>query len=244
MKTFEQFIKEAVDFRLGGKANKGEEWHKSFEDLEKGDKVYFYGGVEPSKKIIAFEDVFEVSKILSKDPLKFIGKWSKNINIHTFSLKRNTDKPMHVLDDTMVRGEVCRVWTTFEMSKEELFDLVSEQVEESVDFRLGGSASKGTAAEKKFSELENGEQIFFYRFEKNELEYSDILVIESLHEGCIFHGKWESDNGEGEVWIDESNLDKDIQLRISGIRGVLWTTYQLSEEEAKELYMEARRYNN
>ena len=243
MKTFEEYIKEAVDFRLGGSANKGVELHKSFEELEKGDKVYFYGGVEPSKKIIAFEDVFEVSKILSNKPLKFAGKWSKNIDIDTFSLKHNTDKSMNILDDTMTRGEVCRVWTTFEMSKEELFDLVSK-LGESVDFRLGGNANKGSNALKKFSELETGEQIFFYRFEKNDLEFSDTLVIKSVFKDYVFHGKWESDNGDGEVWIDEDNFDKDSQMKISGIRGVLWTTYQLSEEEAKELYIEARRYNN
>ena len=244
MKTFEKYIREAVDFRLGGSANKGVELHKSFEELEKGDKVYFYGGVEPSKKIISFEDVFEVSKILSEDPLKFAGKWSKrNIDIGTFSLKHNTDKSINILDDTMTRGEVCRVWTTFEMSKEELFDLVSK-LGESVDFRLGGSANKGNDAWKTFSELETGEQIFFYRFEKNELEFSDILDIESVYKDYVFHGKWESDNEEGEVLIDEDNFDKDSQMKISGIRGVLWTTYQLSDEEAKELYIEAKRYNN
>jgi len=41
MRTFEQYIREGVDFRLGGSANKGDNLNV-FSDLESGDKLYMY----------------------------------------------------------------------------------------------------------------------------------------------------------------------------------------------------------
>ncbi len=41
MKTFDQYIRETVDFRLGGSANKGDNLNR-FDDLEPGDKFYMY----------------------------------------------------------------------------------------------------------------------------------------------------------------------------------------------------------
>jgi len=44
MKTFSEYISEAVDFRLGGSGNKGDnaELNKTFEKLEKGDVIYLW----------------------------------------------------------------------------------------------------------------------------------------------------------------------------------------------------------
>ena len=44
MKTFEQYIRESVDFRLGGNQQKGFEQtnYKSFAELKKGDKFYWF----------------------------------------------------------------------------------------------------------------------------------------------------------------------------------------------------------
>jgi hypothetical protein len=41
MRTFEQYLKEAVDFRLGGKQQKGFDQKKTFADLEEGDAFYY-----------------------------------------------------------------------------------------------------------------------------------------------------------------------------------------------------------
>ena len=40
MKSFSEYIKEAIDFRLGGSRNKGES-DKTFEELKEGDAFYY-----------------------------------------------------------------------------------------------------------------------------------------------------------------------------------------------------------
>ncbi len=52
-----------------------------------------------------------------------------------------------------------------------------EFVEESLNFRLGGSANKGAAVEKKFSELEVGDSVYYFCFENNkQVERTEYIV--------------------------------------------------------------------
>lgn len=42
MKSFEEFVEESLNFRLGGSANKGATAEKNFSELEVGDKIYYF----------------------------------------------------------------------------------------------------------------------------------------------------------------------------------------------------------
>ena len=52
-----------------------------------------------------------------------------------------------------------------------------EFVEESLNFRLGGSSNKGAAVEKKFSELEVGDKMYYFCFENcKQVERTEFIV--------------------------------------------------------------------
>lgn len=42
MKSFEEFVEESLNFRLGGSTNKGAAVEKNFSELETGDKMYSF----------------------------------------------------------------------------------------------------------------------------------------------------------------------------------------------------------
>jgi len=54
MKTFEQYIKEIADFRLGGSQKKGfnQNKFKTFDKLEEGDKFYVWGVGNDEKEVL------------------------------------------------------------------------------------------------------------------------------------------------------------------------------------------------
>jgi len=60
MRTFEQYIREGVDFRLGGSANKGDVLNQ-FDDLEPGDKLYMYEFDDTLSKIILVNEYTVIS---------------------------------------------------------------------------------------------------------------------------------------------------------------------------------------
>ena len=60
MKTFEQYIREAVDFRLGGSENKGDEVEPVFKDLRNGDKLYFHEWKMSNQGDAKFDYTYEV----------------------------------------------------------------------------------------------------------------------------------------------------------------------------------------
>ena len=55
MRTFEQYIDEAYNFRLGGSQQKGfnQEESKTFEELEDGDVLYVYGSNWPAPRRVS-----------------------------------------------------------------------------------------------------------------------------------------------------------------------------------------------
>lgn len=60
MRSFEQYIDEAFSFRLGGKANKGDN-RKTFSELEKGDK--FYGWIFKQNGTLVVHSTYNFVKI-------------------------------------------------------------------------------------------------------------------------------------------------------------------------------------
>ena len=71
MRTFEQYIKEAIDFRLGGSSNKGDAAKKSFKDLENGDSIFIY--IYKTKNRKSYIDIID-EKIVSKSVMNSSGE--------------------------------------------------------------------------------------------------------------------------------------------------------------------------
>ena len=112
MKTFEQYIREAVDFRLGGKSRKGieNETGKSFGELKIKDKVWYYKfeGLDP-KNVVASGDG-EVTGIETDEV-----KGKKYLN---------SDVKMNVID---------KQWSfTSKSSNEWMLGITGDEIEESV----------------------------------------------------------------------------------------------------------------
>jgi len=76
MRTFEQYLREAVDFRLGGSSNKGDAAKKSFKDLEKGDSIFIY--IYKTKNRKPYIDIID-EKIVSASVLNSSGELFLNV---------------------------------------------------------------------------------------------------------------------------------------------------------------------
>jgi len=126
MKTFEEYIREAVDFRLGGKANKGEEWHKTFEELEKGDHVYFY---RFKNHELDYSDILTVDKVEKVQELKRVyipGFWEYGETkgfVELYDDKLDEDFQIRSFDNTF-----CALYTTYELDKESAIKLYNDNL--------------------------------------------------------------------------------------------------------------------
>lgn len=70
-----------------------------------------------------------------------------------------------------------------------------QYIEESVDFRLGGSSNKGDAAKKTFKDLEKGDSIFIYVYKmKNRKPYIDIIDEKIVTKSVM--------NSSGEIFLN------------------------------------------
>ena len=129
MKTFEQYIREAVDFRLGGSANKGKAT-KSFKDLEGGDYVYFYEidrrkrsaskTVEGRIKRVKFETIEKENiKILN---IFYINNLEKGPESYTFISEENFEKDMYAFE----WQSMYAIWSTFDMTEEEALGIIND----------------------------------------------------------------------------------------------------------------------
>jgi len=127
MKTFKQYIEEAVDFRLGGKADKGVAAPKSFGELEKGDKIYLYKFENFNVKSYR-SDVFEYRE---KEAHTFNhshfmhGRWESGGQPVISILDKDLEKDYFV---EFIRGGnvFTRVYSTFEMTAEEALRIAEE----------------------------------------------------------------------------------------------------------------------
>jgi len=68
MKSFEQYINEELNFRLGGSSNKGDNL-KTFSELEKGDE--FYGWVFKQNGTLVVYSTYNFDSIKTFKPLAF-----------------------------------------------------------------------------------------------------------------------------------------------------------------------------
>lgn len=188
MKTFEQYIEEAVDFRLGGKDNKGETLFKTFTELSNGDIFYMYTINNETEEIAERKYYFLSITANGNDELDTLIEYKSSPSqasvSHTYAprLMRNEDCSIFIksfndwecsylysttkLDEERVR----ELWKVYQ--KESIKRNKNIMVCESVDFRLGGKANKGVVS-KTFSELEKGDIFYRYIYNKEENEVED-----------------------------------------------------------------------
>ncbi len=124
MKTFSEFLKESVDFRLGGSQNKGDnvELIKTFEELKRGDVIYLWN----------FD---ENNDIELKEPRTII---STQKTKYTFELEvkypngdiKIVSVPMHRIKYAThgwKSDDVFCAFTTYDIDKDELLAAIKEE---------------------------------------------------------------------------------------------------------------------
>jgi len=126
MKTFKQYIKEAVDFRLGGSENKGvAEIHKSFKDLEGGDYLHIWWFDESNLKLLTSK-IVEVHHVnVHYDGNVDLNYVNSNRGLSKLSMLTSVNIPEAAADDDSFiyrydrsRGTLCFI-TTYDMDDED-----------------------------------------------------------------------------------------------------------------------------
>jgi len=143
LKTFEQYIREAVDFRLGGKLRKGidSEIGKSFGELKIKDKVWYYKfeGLDP-KKVVASGDGeitgIEVDEVKGKKYLNLDVKM--NVIDKQWSFTKSSNEWMLGISGDEIEGSVYpfhiaegprtyySIMSTYEMTAADAFRKIVE----------------------------------------------------------------------------------------------------------------------
>lgn len=190
MLNFEQYLKEAVDFRLGGSQQKGlQKTLKTFAELEEGDTFY-------AASIEFFdEDLDFIYTVKHIEEEKYANQIC--INIETADTHSWTFPKKYVNDssitwiDTEIDATTIVVSTDLDEFlyllrkngvKENVIDACKRKAEmdlkEAVDFRLGGKANKGFDQHTPIRDLKYGDIIYFYTAYSDELYECLVKKIE------------------------------------------------------------------
>ena len=177
MRTFEQYIEEAYNFRLGGSQKKGFDQTKAklFKELEKGDIIYWYN------KTYDLDEAVEVLKLDSIDWLT-----QKRCILYTRNQVERGGRILTIEDDTLDKTSdiVDNYCTCIATNKEEFIETVRKEFNEDVEptiksfeqkiseaynFRLGGSQNKGYEQNnaKTFAELGDNDYFFVIDLSEN-----------------------------------------------------------------------------
>jgi len=256
MKTFEQYINEDLNFRLGGKENKGDYVkHLKFSELEKGDIIYQWCvDTDKNTVVMEFEFVFECiegNKIIS----------SKRNRV----TKRITDKqpiqpPTLECSTFMYRSSYCWLYSTIHYSNIDVIKIAKECLEEiqgdseafkkggcvyeAVDFRLGGKKRSGfdQTGPKKFNELEKGDAI--YRIE-GFIDNNSFRATKFTFDHWNDNAKWncivEDESGEKTSLIinkEERRFSTSINAEVTRNHFALLSTNNFTKDEIFSKYKE------
>lgn len=129
----------------------------------------------------------------------------------------------------------------------------SEELKETIDFRLGGSANKGSVI-KSFEELENGDCIYYYNENRGKIRFIDEFVVEKVSRDgeagwAGFIGQWKKaamrsrldfwSNGFGgspSTWSKSVFAKRDWGEQIN-----IYSTRELSDKEIAEITSKFRK---
>ena len=176
MLNFEQYLKEAFDFRLGGKQQKGFNQKKTFADLEEGDTFY-------AAEIEFFdEDLDFIYTVEHIEEEKYANQIC--ITIET-DLSNSWTFPKKYVDNSSITWIDTEANATFNVTivvstnldeflyllrkngiKENVIDACKRKAEmdlkEAYNFRLGGKGNKGFDQYTPIRDLKYGDNIYFY----------------------------------------------------------------------------------
>ena len=247
MRTFEQYIKESVDFRLGGKSSKGDSI-KSFSELKNGDVFYYYrvrkdGNefiIDHSKRI--FLDAYETGK---KTEIEFRVVFENNSKLTAVFNAPNIykDEDCYIFINVNFDEDRILINSTRELSEDEIAYLYNDNQEkahsfkkdsiiicESVDFRLGGKANK--SGYRTFEELKPDDVIYEYTIDP-ETDYVKLTKYKANSEAGLLLKRKKRWN---DLIADSSAF---VVIGNKWFHTVLYSTYELSREEAIEKTAEA-----
>ena len=249
---------EKIDFRLGGSSDKGEVC-KSFDELEKGDKVYTYTvtnrGVMhvTEKKDYELEEVKRIVKgnaiaitlvtntyihltfnIQPENSESQIACMSKFYDVSTkdyvwwiISTMPNADSEAKVVAEEAMKNEM--------IERKKLEKRKKMTTDESVNFRLGGSADKEYIPSKTFGELEEGDKFYRYivdtdnKVVKNDYE-TNISVNDYDYRLMKLNKCWESIISKSSLFVDNGT---------SATYSMVYSTRQLRHAEAISIAVDA-----
>jgi len=254
MKTFEQYIEEAVDFRLGGKDNKGETIFKTFTELSKGDIFYMYTINNETEQIAERKYYFLSIVANGNDELDTLIKYksspSQALISHTYAPRLMQNEDCSIFIKAFYNWESSYIYSTTKLDKErvrELWKVYREEsikrdksiiVCESVDFRLGGSQNKDGGV-KNFRELEKGDKIYKFVFGRyNNVTKKEVLTFNRIEMRrknaviCYFNC---NSLEERYVIFNERDLESTFAVKPFVDQNVVFTTYIDEEDEIKKL---------
>ena len=170
MKSFEQFIEESYNFRLGGSQQKGYDQNrvKKFIELKEGDELYYWHE-DNGSKVKVFKLIEDAHYDYDKEiELTFLNTFRIKGTYHVdqeYEDKEATGSK-HVVQWCLATNFNALVDYAKKMFNKTFTedDIVREEhVEESYSFRLGGSQKKGydQAKVKTIGELEKGDIVFY-----------------------------------------------------------------------------------
>ena len=256
MKTFTQYLTEKIDFRLGGSLNKGEVY-KSFEELEKGDKVYVYSVQHRGVMCVTEKKEYELEEVKRRVNDNAISLVT-NTYIHiTFTIQpENFESQIAFMSkfyDVSAKDDVWWIISTMPDANSEAKDVAEEAMkneaierkkiekrkkmttDESVDFRLGGSADKGYAPSKTFGELDVNDKFYRYivdtdnKVVKN--DYETIISVNDYDYRLIKLNKcWKSIISKSSLFVDNGT---------SATYSMVYSTRQLRHAEAISIAVDA-----
>jgi len=129
----------------------------------------------------------------------------------------------------------------------------SKELKETIDFRLGGSANKGSVI-KSFEELEEGDCIYYYNDSRGKIKFRDEFVIEKVSRGretgwSGFIGKWKKAIRKSRLdfWADDfggtpSTWSKTVFAKRGWDEQInVYSTRELSEKDVVEIASKFRK---
>lgn len=261
---FESEMDESVDFRLGGKKQSGydQEAHKTFNELKPGDPMWWVKIRRDGKHDMHIEKEWqrEFNKIdyTMRDPDALILDSTERCRLRCFV--DELDKTMAASCQSPYSSETLYLMTTYKPDIDDIKKKVNSfdgfRMDESTDFRLGGSANKGEDTGKSFNDLRAGDTIYEYRFEdirkpnytleEYEWEIFEIEKVDIFH--TCFHGE-RIVNGEykySTLYVNNKDMDEPITMYEQEDRysrsfhdyDVAITTYEADVERIRQTLIE------
>lgn len=275
MKTFTDYILEKQNFIFGGKAGlTGKEYGaaNTFLDLKEGDRVYrtqIY--FDMPGEVIRNDITQSTWELFKKEKdqgelnftFLFVNPETDKLDIHRRNNYTLSELQDWAYDDYIVARKMARIkkviiYSTIEISKEEAIqiakDVYNKDTNESANFVLGGKlglTGKEYGQGKEFAELEKGDNIYFWTFNRENKTirregiayFSHAIPIKrknklnKLRYKCII----DVGNSETHSFSLKEDINRSIHVTYKSAmlkNHRLYSTYDMDDEDALEICKE------